>query len=81
MLDFSIAAEAQLTGGGGDARAPPQAAPCAWQGCGSALRWDEPHAAAAAACLDTSKPKVRCVESLPLRGEALASIWGSFGAV
>lgn len=80
MLDFSIAAEAQLTGDGGDARAPPQAAPCAWQGCGSALCWDKPHAAAAAS-LDTSKPKVRCVESLLLRGEASASIWGSFGAV
>lgn len=48
---------------------------------GSAPRWDEPHAAAAAASLDTSKPKVRCVESLLLRGEASASIWGSFGAV
>lgn len=49
---------------------------------GSAPRWDEPHAAAAAAAsLNTRKPKVRCVESLLLRGEASASIWGSFGAV
>lgn len=31
---------------------------------GSTPGWDEPHAAAAAS-LDTSKPKVWCVESLP----------------
>lgn len=79
VLVFSIAAEAQLAGGGGDARGALQAAPRAWQGCGSALCWGKPRAAAS--CLDTSKPAVRCVESLLCLGEASASIWGSFGAV